>query len=94
MHLLQCIDALFELNIVWRELGLLYRVSVPASTFVAATPSSCWMTAVTMFWGKPYLVLSLTKLFLDILLCSGSKGCKRSARGIVSAYLLLPNAVI
>lgn len=36
-------------------------------------------------WGHSYLVISLAKLFLDILLRPGRKGCERAAVKALSA---------
>jgi hypothetical protein len=38
VHLLQRIDALLELDVVRRKLGLSYSLSVPIQTFVAVEP--------------------------------------------------------
>ena len=63
MHLLQCIDALFKLNVIWRKLGL--YDDLLALGFAESLEK------------LGYLVIHLTELLLKILLGSPCKGRDR-----------------
>ena len=89
VHLSQRIDALLELDVVGRKLGLSQGPSAHAQLIPAIKRGArSTKAAADLVAREAHLVLSLTKLLFDILLGPGSKRREGGTRDTVSACLL------
>lgn len=89
VHLLQSIDTLLKLNVVWGQLSLSWAVSASLAMGSAGMGDG---VEVASLGGLSHLVLNLANLLLDILLRPGGPWRKGGAIGAWSAYLDVGNA--